>query len=362
MTRAVFAIPGDKDQRTGGYIYDATVLRLLNEGGCQTAHLQLPASFPDPSDADIAAALAALRAVPDTQPIIVDGLALGAMDPECVARVPAPLIALVHHPLGLETGLEPGQALALIRKEAEVLQHVAHVIVTSPHVADTLCSDFGVSVDRITVALPGLTPVLTTRTPVSPPLILSVGLLVPRKGHDVLIEALASLSGLAWQAEIVGRAQDPAYTAALRDQIARAGLETRVALLGEVDAAALQDAYQRASIFALTTRYEGYGMVLGEAMMHGLPIVSCSVGAVPDTVGSAARLVPPDSPEDAAAALLTFLEDPEAADQASQASLARATTLSTWQDTTRTVAKVIDRVTTRHPKPAMKGTNTHVCG
>lgn len=360
MTQAVFAIPGDKDQRTGGYIYDAIVLRLLNEGGCPTAHLDLPESFPNPPDADMTAAVDALNAVPDTHPIIVDGLALGAMDLKHIANVLAPIIALVHHPLGLETGLEPSRALALIRQEAQVLKHVAHVIVTSPHVADTLFTRFGVIADRITVATPGFAPVQTLRAPTSPPLILSVGLLAPRKGHDVLIEALASLDGLPWQAEIIGRAQDPAYTSALRAQIARANLEAQITLAGEVDEATLQDAYRRASIFALITRYEGYGMVLGEAMMHGLPVVSCAVGAVPGTVGSAARLVPPDSPPDVADALRVLLKDPHAAAQASKASLSQTATLPTWQDTAQAVAGAIKSVASHYPKPTMKGTVSYV--
>ncbi len=353
MTSAVFAIPGDKDQRTGGYIYDATVLRLLNELGCTTHYLQLPDSFPTPSANDLTAATKAL-ATQDT-PILVDGLALGAMDPASIATLNAPVIALVHHPLGLETGLDPIKADALIKNEAEVLKHVAHIVVTSPHVAETLSNDFGVAADRITIALPGFSPVRTPRTPATPPLILSVGLLAQRKGHDVLIEALAKLKDLNWQVEIVGRWQDPEYTAGLQYQIAEAELGTRITLVGEVDADALQAAYSRASLFALATRYEGYGMVLGEAMMHGLPIVSCSVGAVPGTVGDAATLVPPDSPAEFAQALRTLLEDPSAAANAARASLARSKSLPTWQDTAKTIADVIQKVTRQNARLAMKG-------
>ena len=194
MKRAVFAIPGDKDQRTGGYIYNAAVLRLLNDAGFETTYLQLPASFPNPSAKDMAAAFDALHAVPVARPIIVDGLALGALDPIRVAQVAAPIIALVHHPLGLETGLSPEAASALIRNETEVLKHVAHVIVTSPHVAATLTRDFGVLAERITIALPGFEQATVHRAPATPPLILSVGLLAPRKGHDVFIDALRRTS------------------------------------------------------------------------------------------------------------------------------------------------------------------------
>jgi glycosyltransferase involved in cell wall biosynthesis len=344
MTRAVFAIPGDKDQRTGGYIYDATVLRLLNESGQLTEHLELPGSFPDAPPGDMALAIEKLSAIPAAQPIIVDGLALGAMTPEALGSVRAPIIALVHHPLGFETGIDPVRAAALIRNEAEVLQRVAHVIVTSTHIAQKLTEDFGVAPSRITVAHPGFDRPLTERSPVSPPLILSVGLLAQRKGHDVLIDALQLVSDLPWQARILGRCQDAAYTTSLRAQIDRAGLAARVSLAGEVEGTALQAAYQSASLFALATRYEGFGMVLGEAMMHGLPVVSCAVGAVPGTVGSAGHLVPPDDPEAFAAALRRLLEDPGAMEASVTASLARASTLTTWQATVDHFARIITQV------------------
>lgn len=348
MSRAVFAIPGDVDQRTGGYIYNAAVLRLLNENGCAIKHLRLPDSFPAPSPRDMTAAFEALSTVPEAQPVIVDGLALGAMDPVRVARLSAPIIALVHHPLGLETGLSRERAVELIRNETKVLKHVAHVIVTSPHVAETLVSQLGVNAKQITVATPGFSKAVKTHAPVVPPLILSVGLLAPRKGHDVLIDALARIAGVPWQARIVGRPQDPDYTSALRQQIAEANFDDRVTLVGELAPPVLQEAYQTASIFALATRYEGYGMVLGEAMMHGLPVVSCQVGAVPDTVGKAAMLVPPDDSEAFASALRKLLEHPNVAATAARASLNQAANLPTWQDTARCIADVIDRVTTQH--------------
>lgn len=345
---AAFAIPGDKDQRTGGYIYDATVLRLLNETGCPTSHLELPASFPTPSAIDMTAAFAALSNVPKRLPILVDGLALGALDPKGLTEISAPIIALVHHPLGLETGLPPESTAALIQNETQVLKQVAHVIVTSEHVAYTLTADFDVPADRITVALPGVENIQRARAPMDPPLILSVGLLAPRKGHDVLIEAFARVKDISWQAEIVGRWQDATYTAALQKQIAEADLTDRISLAGELEENDLQDAYRRASIFALATRYEGYGMVLGEAMMHGLPIVSSNTGAVPGTVGDAATLVPPDDAGAFADALKTLLENPEALARAEQASRARAATLPRWKDTARIIAGVIERVRFEH--------------
>jgi len=292
----------------------------------------------------MAATLHALRAVPKNQPIILDGLVFGAIDPAGLAAVSAPVIAMIHHPLGLETGLSPDRAAYLRANEAAALTHTAHVIVPSPHTATILCRDFGADPAKITVALPGFTPPALAPNPLDPPLILSVGLLAERKGHDVLIAALASIQDLSWQAEIIGKAHDPDIAAALQDQIDRLGLSGRVTLRGELSETILNQRFNAASVFALATRYEGYGMVLSEAMQYGLPIVTCRVGAVPETIGASGVLVPADDPAAFGAALRSVLTDPVAHAHYSRMSREKADGLPTWADTARIFAKVIDQL------------------
>lgn len=341
MTEAVFAIPGDKDRRTGGFIYEATVLRVLNEIGCATAHLRLPDSFPDPTPGDMAETLRLLGEVPAGTPVILDGLVFGAIDPEGLARIAAPVIAMIHHPLGLEAGLSADRAAFLRRNEAAALRHVAHTIVPSPETARLLQVEFGGDPARITIAPPGFVRPAVDRQPVTPPLILSVGLLAPRKGHDVLLEALAMICDLEWEARIVGKDYDPDTTAALHRQRAQLGLDARVDFTGEVQAGALETLFNAASVFALATRYEGYGMVLSEAMFYGLPVVTCRAGAVPDTVGDAALLVPPDDPARFADALRRVLTDTGVARDYGARALRRAETLPRWEDTAGIFASVI---------------------
>lgn len=344
MTQAVFAIPGDKDRRTGGFIYEATVLRVLNEIGCATAHLRLPDSFPDPSATDMEATLQALRAVPPWRPIILDGLVFGAIDPQGLAQVRAPVIAMIHHPLGLETGLSKARAAYLLRNEAAALRHSTHVIVPSPETARVLCRQFGADPNRLSIAPPGFDRPAVDRCPANPPLILSVGLLAPRKGHDVLLDALARIADLRWRAEIIGKAHASGTANALRDRVNALGLSQRVRFAGEVAGSELISRFNTASVFALATRYEGYGMVLGEAMIFGLPIVSCGVGAVPDTVGKAALLVPPDDPAAFATALRRLLADPLEARRLTEMSLRRSSFLPEWRDTARVFADVISAI------------------
>jgi len=342
---AAFAVPGDLTSRTGGYIYDRTVLEHLRDAGRAVQHIQLPDGFPDPTPAQMDKAFAQLAQVPVDVPILIDGLAFGALDPARVARIMAPIVALVHHPLSLEPGQDTTRAEWLRRTETRNLAHARQVIVTSPHISATLVNSFGVHADALTVALPGTPRPAGPPQPVHPPLILSVGILIARKGHDVLIRALDRIRDLDWQAQIAGRPQEPATVRQLNAIAEQTGLTNRIRFLGEVDAETLSDAYRGATIFALASRYEGYGMVFSEALAHGLPIVACRAGAVPETVPqSAGILCPVDDAAAVADALRTLLTDPARHRAMSESARHAGANLPGWAETAALISDVLDRV------------------
>ncbi len=346
---AVFAIPGDIETRTGGYIYERQLLLALRRGGRAVAHLALPGSYPAPTPADLAATAEALAAIPPDTPVLLDGFLSGATDPAALARMRAPFVPVTHHPLALETGLDPARAAYLHRVEAANLGRAAHVVVPSPHTAAVLSQSYGVAPGRVTVAPPGVErparPVRAARG-TGPLRLLAVGQLVPRKGHDVLLRALARLRGRDWTAVIVGGAPDAGCAAdllSLRDGL---GLAGRVRFAGEVSAEALARHFAEADVFALATRYEGYGMVFAEALLHGLPIVTCAGGAVPDTVPEGTGLlVPPDDVPAYAEALGRVLADAGLRTALTDAAKAAGARLPTWDDTAAIVDAVLDRVT-----------------
>lgn len=340
---AAFALPGALDRRTGGTIYDRRVIEAMRAAGRDVQHVALPVGFPDPSAGGMDRAIRALASVAPDRPLIVDGLAFGALETARLPEIRAPLIAMVHHPLGHETGLAPDHAARLVAVETANLRHAAHVVVPSPYIGRLLAADFGVPAGRITVASPGFGAPDPLRLPVTPPLILSVGLVAPRKGHDVLLRALARVADLEWQGVIAGAVLDPAHGAtlvALRDGL---GLADRVRFAGELSAEALADLFRQAAIFALATRYEGYGMVFSEALLHGLPIVATAGGAVPDTVPPGTGLLVGVGDDAAfAGALRDLLADP-----ARRAAMAAAATeagahLPGWADTAAVMGGVID--------------------
>lgn len=346
VIRATFAVPGDLGAPTGGYVYARRLLAQAGGAGVELAHLALPGGFPDPTPAELAEAGRLLRVLPVGCPILIDGLALGVLPAELLGALPGPVIALCHHPLALETGTAPAAARRLCQSERAALAACARVVATSTTTARTLAADYAVPEARLTVACPGTDPAARARGSGGPGVaILSVGSLTPRKGHDVLIAALAGLAHLDWRLTIAGPAdRDPAHARELAGLMAQAGLRDRIALAGALDAGDLAGAYDRADLFALASRHEGFGMAYREAMAHGLPVVGSKAGAVPEATRGAAHLVEPGDPAALRAALAPLIADGAARARLADACWQAAQGFSRWPDTAARVAAALGAV------------------
>ena len=154
------------------------------------------------------------------------------------------------------------------------------------------------------------------------PVIGWVGRLSREKGPDVLLDALARISGLPWTASVVG---DGPEGHALRRRAARQGIGERVRWHGAVPGAgALHAAFD---LFVLSSRTEGTPMALLEAAAAGVPVVASAVGGVPHVLGGGeARLVPPDDPAALASAIAAVLADPAAGAERARAARRRLAT------------------------------------
>jgi len=343
--RLWFLVPGDLDTPTGGYRYDRHILAGLRSMGWEVHYRRLEGAFPEPGAEGLDQAGRVIRAIPDGEAVVMDGLAYGAM-PDLAADQGdrLNLIALVHHPLAAETGLSPERAAQLRGSETRALAQAQLVLVTSRHTAKLL-DHYGVSPRRVRVVEPGTDP----GAPAAPSRdgtlrLLCVGALIPRKGHDLLLRALAPLRGLDWRLTCAGSAaRDPDHAlslARLRDDL---GLSHQVGFTGALDDAALRQCYRESHLFVLATRFEGYGMVLAEALAHGLPIVSTAAGAVPDTVPPhAGLLVPPDDPAALAQALRRLMQDRGLRRRLAAGALAAGRRLTTWPQAARAFAAALE--------------------
>jgi glycosyltransferase involved in cell wall biosynthesis len=355
--RVDLVVPGDPDTPTGGYVYDRQILAGLADLGWGTTVHSLDGSFPRPTPVALRTARATFAAIPDGRAVVIDGLALAGLQRvlENEARRLG-LVALVHHPLALETGLDAATANLLERAERSALALVQRVIVTSQWTARALAR-YDVAIERLRVVEPGVDrreagrrsaahdagekPESTDSGTLN---LLCVATITPRKGHALLVDALAELRDRRWHLTCAGSTtRDAATTAALERQIDRFRLHNRISLLGDLDPATLERYYERADLFVLPSYLEGYGMALAEAVARGVPVVSTTGGAIPETVPAAASvLVPPGDGRALTKALAKLFDDPAALRALAENARAARASMPTWRGAAQKFAAALD--------------------
>lgn len=337
--RFTLIVAGDPAQRTGGYIYDAQIVSSLRDQGWEIDVVGLAGTFPD-ADAEAAEALTqTLESLPGQASVIIDGLAMGAL-PEVVAQHAQRLeiTALLHHPLGDELGLNEADQQRFHRSELTALAPVARIIVTSHFTArrlPELAAHYAMPLTaHVTVVEPGVAqaPISPAAEPSETLRLLCVATLTPRKGQDILVQALSGVAGDHWQCDCYGGARDTAFTQRVQQLIDQNGLQGSVHLHGECDSETLEAAYRSAHALVLPSWYEGYGMVVTEALAHGLPVITTTGGALRDTLPTGAGLsVEPGDADALQDALSRFCHDDELRHQLRQGAAQAREALCDWQ-------------------------------
>jgi phosphatidylinositol alpha-1,6-mannosyltransferase len=209
-----------------------------------------------------------------------------------------------------------------------VLRGAEFLIANSRNTASILGREWGVPAARVRILHPGVdtqrfAPAARDATARARlgwgdrPVVLTVGRLQKRKGHDVMIRALPAVRRSAPDVlyAIAGHGEE---RAPLEDQVGRAGLAGHVQFLGELPDEDLVTCYQQCDLFVLPNRQigqdiEGFGMVLLEAQACGKPVVAGASGGTAETmrIPDTGLVVPCDGPEPLAALLTELLPDRE---------------------------------------------------
>ena len=341
----VFVVPGPLDQLTGGYLFDGHIVRGLRARGRVVRVIELTGRRPK-ADA------AVLAGVADGTETVVDGLVLANLGEVVAAQARRlRLIAFVHGPLAQESGLPPAEAKRAAQREAALLLRLRGVLCPS-RITAAAVESYGVSPDRIAIVPPGTVKpnrLRPRRGPVRA--LLCVANLLPRKGHGVLVEALARIRDLDWNLLCIGSLKrDPPTARSVRRMISAAGLERRVTLAGEWPPQSVTYAYRAADAFVLPSFHEGYGMVFAEAMAYGLPLIATTAGAIPETVSrKAALFVPPGDSPALARALRRVIAEPALAARLAAGSRAAGARLPEWPKATEEWEKAFDRLAAFDP-------------
>ena len=347
-------VPGSIDQRTGGYLYDARIVTGLRQQGWSVRVNQLDGRFPGWADQARDSFATTLARLPDGAQVVIDGLALGGL-PEVASDHCArlSLLALVHLLLADEAGLTSAEHRRYLELEPQALAACDGVLVTSAFTGARV-ADLGIESSHVRVVLPGTDPARPATGPGlgEPPRLLCLASVTPRKGQDVLVRALETLVDLRWNCVCAGSlTRSPVFVDALQRHVRAAGLANRIVFTGECDEETVDGLYDASSIFVLPSYFEGYGMVLTEAMARGLPIVTTTGGAIVDTVPPEAGILVPPGDDVALARVLRGLlssapdPGPDRADRSRSALAAaarrHASTLPTWEDAVDQFAQAV---------------------
>ena len=343
-----FIVPGSLATRTGGYVYDRRIIENLRAGGWTVEPIELGGNFPDHDAKTRAKAEKIFASIPNGALVVVDGLAFGAL-PEIAENEHSrlALIALVHHPLADETGIAEDLRQKLTRSEATALGFANHAVVTSKFTRRRLV-ELGISPGKISIVEPGVVPAPLVRRHDSngrePPIqMLCPASYIARKGHGDLLFALSGLVDLPWHVICVGNSELDtrcfAKVCALREEL---GLAARVELRAEVEDRELESLYAASDLIILASRYEGFGMVVTEAIARGLPIVTTTGGALAETLPKGAGLAsPPGDIEALMKNLRRILEDKNLLARLSESARAARERLWTWDEASRAFAAVL---------------------
>ena len=277
--------------------------------------------------------------------MIIDGLAFGVLDEIAEEEKDRLcLIAVCHHPLAFETGLDEQQQKGLLESERRALSCTKAIIVTSEHTRTILVTQFGVTDEKITTAVPGTDPVSFAACDGDPIRLLTIASLIPRKGHDILIHALAQLNQLDWKACFIGSSEfEKNWASSLKQQVDNLNLTQRITFVESVEN--IRHEYQQADVFVLPSLYEGYGMVFAEALAAGLPVVGAEAGAVPEVVPeNAGILVPPGDSDSLAAALKEILTNKQLRKKLQFGAQRVSANLPSWKESAQIICNTLKLV------------------
>ena len=284
-----FFVPGCFPPTTGAIVFDTRLAAELRALGQSVAITPVAGQHPMP---DEAARRDAARLWQNHQQshvdtrVVIDGFCLYAFDGLEESLHAAGAIAMLHHPMSLEPQLSQEERDAFARIERHILPRLGRIVVPSDSIRRQLTTALSLRPEAVAVVTPGIAEAGRSAGSGGPSChLLAIGSLIPRKGHDVVLRALAKLSDLDWRLTICGDGTiDPDHATTLRALVEASGLSGRVTFAGACTAEQLERIWQTADIFVSGSSFEGYGMAVAEAVRRGLPLAVTTGAAAAEVI------------------------------------------------------------------------------
>jgi len=347
--RVGLTLYGSLDGQSGGFRYDRKLVAGLRAAGDSVEVVELPwRAYPRGLLDNFAPSLRDCLTV-DVDVMLQDELAHPSLV-RANCDLPYPVVSVVHH---LRSS-EPRRLVSLYRAiERRYLATVDGVVCNSHATARAVSDAGGPPSGRTVVAPPAgdrFDPDVTAaeiaeRAREGPLRVAFVGNVEPRKGLDTLVDALARLEE-PWELTAVGRHRDGSYVRSVEERIDAAGSRDRVRLPGRLPDRELADVLRNSHVLAVTSRYEGFGIVYLEGMSFGLPAVATAAGGASETVtdGETGFLVEPDDPASVARALSSLARDRDRLARMGRAARRRYEDHPDWTETTARVRSLLASV------------------
>lgn len=329
--RVAWVVYGSLEQVSGGYIYDRLVVDHLRALGDTVTVVSLEPNGPLP-----------VLGSDEYDVVVGDELCFREVAPLFRSAPPGVRrVLLVHHLTAWEHG--PGA----LHDELLALEKVA-IEAADACIATSRVTAARLEAERLTrgvsVAEPGADRFerpanAGVARDGAPSRLLFVGNILPRKRVLELVQAFAAIEDEQAELVLVGAELEPGYAREVRAAIARAQVTNRVRWLGSLRPAGVAEQLSLAAALVLPSALEGYGMVLGEALWAGVPIIAARVGAADELVRrtAAGLLYAPDDERGLTAALARFVGDRELRATLRKAASSAAERLPRWRDTALTV-------------------------
>jgi glycosyltransferase involved in cell wall biosynthesis len=271
-----------------------------------------------------------------------------------IQRAGYPVVETIHHPVTIDRDLAIKSAKSIKDRlgywhwfsftgmQIKVARQLPHIITVSQMARHHIHEIFGIPESRMKVIYNGIDSDLFSPSGDVPRLDNMILMVMSRdtavKGLRFLLEALAELRK-KWDLKlvVVGTTLGDGVTEKLMDKL---GVTDAVTFRNQIETSELIKLYRSATLVAVPSTYEGFGIPAAEAMACGAPLVSTTAGALPEVVGDAGILIPPADSAALTAAIAGLMDDPARRAEYSVLGRKRIVEKFNWSNAARLTAEV----------------------
>ena len=283
-----FFYPGNINQKTGGYIYENNILKFSKTNNYPINFIELSSNFPNPNFQDIENLHQITNNIKSDNILIFDGLVLEGLHKSINILDHFKIIALIHHPLYLEFNGKKSEEF--FKRAIKIYKKIDYFIVTSHNTKKLLSKTFKIKSSKISIVEPGIEKFKKyKKIPSKKIKLLTCGSIIERKKYDYLINEIKNIDNI--QLNIVGDvSRESKYTNKIKKLISNNNLKNKIILHGKIPQVRLENLYSNCDFYISTSKYEGFGMSLANAVLSKLPIISYKTSTIQNTIGKAGVL------------------------------------------------------------------------